>query len=452
MKTKLKSIYILSLIILSIGQKPSGFNKFKIEYKKLESEKKENIKDLLLEDICKINPNIYYSVKNIKLVKGFDDHDILVADFLPFGYSIFDINSGIILEVNPYSNSVIDNLDYENYYYYPWKGFYYKKNNVLYDAVSNQVVNKETTDFLVEKSKNIRKSFNSNKNEKNLFFLNSSKDFYNQKNILRLKNSFYKQNENEINFIYGEREIKYSWYFKLCDNDNFPSNTGSEQGICGYVGASMNLAFSEIFKVKGFFSEEESEKYLTKAVTIPSYAKDYNGDIYMYFKDIPKFDDSFPYDIWGDDIGSSEPIGIEREIREFLRPKFKEGEFTYTVFSTYWLIGDVKSAIHSDCPAIYFGHMTKDDFVNRPIGVDEMNHALVIYGIFNEKEDRYICHTGWDNTESNQNNSQVILSGLGFLTGGFVYVKPLVKHKHAGYFINEINGTVYCGCGEVLEC
>ena len=172
----------------------------------------------------------------------------------------------------------------------------------------------------------------------------------------------------------------------------------------------------------------------------------------MYFKDIPKFDDSFPYDIWGDDIGSSEPIGIEREIREFLRPKFKEGEFTYTVFSTYWLIGDVKSAIHSDCPAIYFGHMTKDDFVNRPIGVDEMNHALVIYGIFNEKEDRYICHTGWDNTESNQNNSQVILSGLGFLTGGFVYVKPLVKHKHAGYFINEINGTVYCGCGEVLEC
>lgn len=81
-------------------------------------------------------------------------------------------------------------------------------------------------------------------------------------------------------------------------------------------------------------------------------------------------------------------------------------------------------------PAAYFG------------SVNGMNHVVVLYGIYSLEEDSYLCHYGWDD------NTQVVLNGLGFVTGGYVYIFSGDIHSHKGYFIDESTKIAYCGCGE----
>ena len=230
--------------------------------------------------------------------------------------------------------------------------------------------------------------------------------------------------DDRINvLVYADHEVPNSWYFKR-NYDQYPKNPGN---ICGYVSASLLLAYNEIFKSTGYFSRAEASKYI----------EPYEGILRSNGWDgVPILADSFPWKMWGEGIGESVPSTICSAIDSFLSAKGKN----YDIYKYYWEFSTITDPIKDGVPAAYFGSMKKDQNSEKRI-----NHVVTVYGYYDDG--RLLCHYGWDGF------SQVVMSQLGaFSLGGVVAIYNKSSHLHNRYFSDRVTKKNYCGCGVLMEC
>lgn len=377
------------------------------------------IVDLCLKDIKKITLNNNYKVSDISILRDFSENEYLLVEYNSKGYSIISLTSLNIIEVNPFGDYPL--TDYLNYYI-PGNGYYYSNNNQYYDSITSNKINNNVFVSLASSSDLINEKDKNEVNTANFNYVRNGINPQISENLVDGDNIYTNvEYFDGYDFIFGESEVDYSWYFKL-NKTEYPKNDDS---TCGYVAASLLLGYAEFFVDSGYFSDSEADKYINKASGHwTGINKD--GKTISYFTEVPEIKDSFVKAVWPN-AGPSIPWDIVDAINSFLDGK--DG-INFNVCSTLWLFGDVKQALNNGFPAAYFGSM------------NGTNHVVVLYGIYSLEEDRYLCHYGWDD------NTQVVLNGLGFVTGGYVYIFSGDMHSHKGYFIDESTKIAYCGCGE----
>ena len=349
---------------------------------------------------------VILSVENSKNVSGFGEDSYLLVTFKNKGYAVLNNQINDVVEIALDAQNDFANC--KNIYYTPWYGFYLMKNS----KIQHYIYKNEINDIEVEYLRN--------------YSLAYSRKVKNDKEMVKteLKSDANNDGKVEGQLVKADIEIPYSWYFKLNKN-NFPKN---ENGYCGYVAASMLLAYHEIFISSGYFSSYQSSTYLCKHFE----ELDYN-----MWSDVPTLLDSFPKDMWGDDIGSSTPSTIHKAINIFMSGKDKN----YDIYDFVWKFATIKDPIKDGVPAIYFGNMP---MFNDDNPSERGNHAVVVYGYFNNG--KLLCHFGWPDY------SQVIMSELGtFQQGGVLAIYNKSPHIHNGYFQDLKTNNVYCGCGYPMQ-
>lgn len=228
-------------------------------------------------------------------------------------------------------------------------------------------------------------------------------------------------------------EVPYSWYFRK-NYSGFPYN---ERGTCGYVALTMLLAYNEFFKCAGYFSDEESQKWIEPAVS------DVFGEA------VPKIPEEFQYAMWGQDIKGSFSIGIDAAARSFLKGK----NVKCNHYDALWKWSDARYPIMKGSPAILFGwNFPKLD------GTRTGNHAITAYG-FHESdifggELYFTCHYGWRPKKEwvgEHPYAEMVIPQPGLYEQGSVYsLLNESEHICKGYFKDDHGSAVRCGCGRIL--
>ncbi|HBF68026.1 MAG TPA: hypothetical protein DDW20_01730 [Firmicutes bacterium] len=372
---------------------------------KINYEEKQEKISIILEEVQKYSKEILI-VKNSKTIFDFAENSYFLVTFKNKGYAVLNNQINDIVEIsldaqNEFANQKI-------IYYVPWNGFYLEKNNKIQHYIYMREINNYEIEYFrafslaySQKAKIDKETFN---NE-----LMSIED---------------QEGKVDGQIVKADVEVPYSWYFKLNKN-NFPEN---KDGYCGYVAASMLLAYHEIFISSGYFSLAQSSTYLCE------HFEELNNNMWS---NVPSLLDSFPKDMWGNDIGSSTPSVIHSAINSFMSGKDKQ----YEIYDFVWKFATIKDPIKDGVPAIYFGNMP---MFNDDNPSQRGNHAIVVYGYFNNG--KLLCHYGWPNY------NQVIMSELGmFQQGGVLAIYNKSPHVHKGYFIDLKTNNIYCGCGYPLQ-
>jgi|GEM_PF-4021885 len=229
-------------------------------------------------------------------------------------------------------------------------------------------------------------------------------------------------------------EIPNSWYFRK-NYDGFPKN---EKGTCGYVALTMLLAYNEFFKCAGYFSDEQSEKWITPAVSD------------VFGEEVPKIPTDFQYAMWGDNISGSISTTIKAAATIFLLSK----KVNYWQYDALWKFADIRIPLSLGSPAILFGW-------NFPQLDDKRsgNHAVTVYGFHQSDlffgEVYLTCHYGWPNYDDDFGDNayaRMVIPCLDMYEQGSVYsLINLSNHVCKGYFQDTNGSTVRCGCGRIMN-
>lgn len=375
--------------------------------------------DLMLLDARRLSGSNELQIKRIKTLCDFAGNQFVLTEFSTSGYSIYDVNSGTIVEVNVYGSSpYLDSTG--ELLYVPLNGYYARNGKVITDLIEGEAISEETAEYLAIYSEEYSKASAQSAKEENIDFVNGDS---------QIEPADYEVHYGE-ELVYADTEVPYSWYFKL-NNDQFPHNGKS---FCGYTAASMLLGYNEFFNSTGYFSEEESRKYINPYIgnipsTWPSSAKTTSPG------GVPEIIDAFPTEVWGDDIGGSTPSDIDTAIKNFMDGKDKEFE----IYNFVSIFANVYDPIKDGCPAILFGNL---DHVQQS---GKVMHAVVAYGSYDDG--RLLCHYGWEGYQ------QVVISLPGlFEFGGVIAIFNKSRHIHNEYFKDAKSEILYCGCGEVMSC
>lgn len=359
------------------------------------------------------------NISKIKILHDFDGNEYIFGLFSKQGYGIYNINNSDVVELAPFA-SLPFNWDCTDVIYLPWVGFFERNNSNYFDAKTNIKLEDSYVSSLQERSKQFAKQ--SVLDAKN-------KPIPTQRNILKTSTpSTNHDPSNEI--ITADHEVPYSWYFKK----NINSFQYNSNNTCGYIAASLLLAYSEIFKCTGYFSAEEAKKYITPYTGIRTFntkKKEYEWD------GVPDYYKEFPTDVWGENIGDAQPSTIDKAIHAFLNDRNKDVQ--YHNYFYYWKFASVTKPINDGFPAALFGMLPHPD-TNKDI-----SHTAVVYGYFDSG--KLLCHFGW------HDYSQVVMSELGLAQQGAVLsIYNESEHRHNEYFIDKYSGRKYCGCGELMSC
>lgn len=351
-----------------------------------------------------------------RIIRDFAGHDYVVARYGELGYGVLNVANDDIVELAPFSPLPFD-WESDDVRYVPWVGYYEKKDGRFFNTRSKEEI---SDNGLIDLEEESVRFVNQSIDDKNTaVFAESSTQLPSKPKDTNLSNS-----DNRVDaFMYADHEVPNSWYFKR-NYDQYPENPNN---ICGYVSASLLLAYNEIFNSTGYFSKAEASKYI----------KPYQGTRHSNGWDgVPELIDSFPWEIWGEGIGESVPSTICSAINSFLSAKDKK----YDIYKYYWEFSTITDPIKDGMPAAYFGNMKED-----PDSENRINHVVTVYGYYDDG--RLLCHYGWDGY------SQVIMSQLGtFSLGGVVAIYNKSSHLHNRYFSDRITKKNYCGCGVLMEC
>ena len=373
---------------------------------------------LLLDDVIRYTKNDSYRIKRTLPLADFDGNYYVLVEFDPFGYGIYCLGSGDFSELAPFAESPYAAFDEKDCLrYVPNRGYFAKDetNRYFTELKTNSIIEPSVEEGLSLSSKLVYQSMSSNPNiEKVSFVADNLIDFSlppkgsPAPNIDRV--------DPHQTILMADREVPYAWYFKY-NVDRFPENVND---FCGYTSLSMVLAYHEIFSSAGYFSKEESSKYIE-----PSWGG--------YGISVPKLADEFPTDIWGDDIGGSIPSDMEKATTQFMEGK----DIEYSDGDWYWVFSDVRNEIDNGAPVIYFGEW-------RLFDTEDYYHAPLVYGYY--EEGKLLCHWGWDGY------SQVLADKRAFYNeGGYYVLINKEPHKHKTYF-KSYTGVFKCGCGMVMDC
>lgn len=352
-----------------------------------------------------------------KTIHDFAGNDYVVATYGDLGYGILNVANDDVVEIAPFSPLPFD-WDNEDVRYVPWVGFYEKRGSTFFDTKTGEEVSVDTLNYLGTESQRFVEQSIDDKNE---VAVSQTRSIKKSKSINMASDiTNYPLNSR---LIYADVEVPYSWYFKRNINQ-YPKNDG---GYCGYVAASLLLAYNEIFNSTGYFSKEQSAKYITPYTGI-KLESGWDG--------VPTLANSFPKDVWGENIGKSVPSTINDAIHQFMSGKGKE----YEIYNYVWQFATVTDPIKQGVPAAYFGNIP-----NVETGSGTEPHVVTAYGYFNDG--KLLVNYGWEGY------SQVVMSQLGlFDLGGVIAIYNKSSHKHNKYFSDRITRKNYCGCGALMEC
>lgn len=358
-----------------------------------------------------------------RTIHDFAGHDFVVARYDEKGYGILNVANDDIVEIAPFSPLPFD-WEAEDVRYIPLNGFYEAKDGSFVNSETDEVLSQGEISYLEDESARFVEKSIDDKNEALLEQAQSSTTVKSAKT----KSVDSGKHPLEEGLIYADVEVPYSWYFKR-NSTQFPDNQKNSdgKGDCGYVAASFLLAYNEIFNSTGYFSTEQSVKY------IKSYAGTKTND---GWDGVPELIDSFPHDIWGSEIGESFPWTISDAINSFMSGKDKK----YDIYNYVWKFSTVTDPVREGVPAAYFGNAPKVDTGNGTIP-----HVVVVYGYYNDG--KLLVHYGWNNY------SQVVISQYGtYDLGGVIGIYNKSLHKHNKYFGDKATRKNYCGCGALMEC
>ena len=354
--------------------------------------------------------------KTIKLLRDFADNDFLFVSFSEGGYGILNVAIDDVVQLAPFSPIPFD-TSIPEIRYVPWMGFYEASESGIKNSVTKKTIDGSTASYLELLSrKYMSKAIADLEKERAQYNLRNGKNPENERSAL----PSYPISDG---IITADHEVPNSWYFKR-NIVEFPHNGG---GICGYVAASMLLAYNEIFNSTGYFSASET-----------AYLSPYDGVFDLStgtWDGVPDLDDAFPQYAWGSGIGNSVPSTIHSAIDTFMAGKNKE----YEIYDYVSIFSNIYDPISDGCPAAYFG------YIDPPNEGNAENHVVTVYGYYNNGN--LLVHYGWEY------HSQVVMSRLGVLEeGGVVAIYNKAPHVHNTYFSHHDTGSIYCGCGCLMVC
>jgi len=395
-----------------------------------------NIELLSLNRAKNYHPDKSYYVVDSKAVCDFDDNPYAVVA-LNFGYSIYSVGTGVFLETNfSADNSCLKGvLDNKNPIYYGFLSEFFASFDDKFINLgisdSEGFLEKDLINDLRDHAFDINNSLMEIKNTTNMDFVIENKEGFQYSTMYDDGQNCGSSPWTTIKPYVTSRnvkEVKNSWYFKKCKKGRFPTN---KTGICGYIALSIVLGYNEFFLSSGYFSDDESEKYIKHCVS------NRFGD------DVPAIADSFPFDIWGEKIGSSWSSIIRTAADDFLK-----GKAVNYSNEEYWLsFGSATKSIDDGFPAIVFGtNFRKND--NNLTGP----HAIIVYGYETTRYNNgdwdmnYICHYGY----TGEGYSEVIIPPVNLFQQGSIYsIYNKGQHVCKGYFESTSDGLERCGCGKV---
>ena len=356
--------------------------------------------------------------KETRIVHDFVENEYLFVSFGSIGYDVVNVANDDVVEISPFAGMPFS--DEDNAYYVPWIGYFRRLGNLYFNVQDGHELSHDEVEKLKEESSRFaaQSVIDATENQTNANLCKKAK--------VGPKKTATPPTNNPINsgIIYADHEVPYSWFFKRNYNQ-FPTN---DTGTCGYVSASMLLAYNEIFKSTGYFSAKESADYITPYVGSFS-PNGWNG--------VPDLSDSFPKSVWGKNIGSSVPSTVHSAIDLFMNGKNK----LYEVYEYVWKFATITDPVKEGCPAAYFGN------IQSPTNSDAWaDHVVTVYGYYNDG--KLLVHYGWEGY------SQVVMSQLGiFKQGGVIAIYNKSEHVHNDrYFVDRSTGKRYCGCGRLMSC
>lgn len=357
-------------------------------------------------------------VSAVKVLYDFADNEYAFAKFEKQGYGIFNFNNSDVVELSPFG-SVPFEWYCSDVRYVPWVGFFEKQNGQFINANTKEIVEGIKFDELRKISADYAKQS-----------FEDANDEYNNVKKMPKRTSGNPSTNHELSegLIYADHEVPHSWFFKR-NVSSFPRNGNN---TCGYVAASLLLAYAETFECTGYFTEEEAKKYITPYKGVRSYE---HGE--YVFDGVPDLADGFPEAVWGKDIGDVLPSTIDKAIHSFLKGENKNVKYHNSFY--YWEFASITKPIDDGFPAAYFGMQPT------PGTGENVSHTTVVYGYYDDGN--VLCHFGWPG------RSQVVMSKLGmFSQGAVLSIYNESPHRHNKYFIDKFSGKRYCGCGELMSC
>ena len=351
------------------------------------------------------------SAERVETIHDFSGNEYLFASFGANGYGILNVANDDVVETAPFAPLPFKEGD--EVLYVPWIGYFKREGSTYQDLKDGHELSQDEIEHLKEESSRfaVQSVIDADEDAAQM-----------KKSKIGFKKTAPTNKPMSSGLIYADHEVPYSWYFKR-NYDEFPHN---DTGICGYVSASMMLAYNELFNSTGYFSSAQSTTYITP----------YEGSFGPNGWDgVPDLSDSFPKAIWGNGIGDSVPGDIHSAINSFMNGKTKK----YDIYDYVWKFATIKDPVKDGCPAAYFGNMQS------PSGGNSSGHVVTVYGYYDNGD--LLVHYGWEGY------SQVVMSELGlFSQGGAVAIYNKSSHVHNNrYFIDHATGKHYCGCGELMS-
>lgn len=348
-------------------------------------------------------------------------------------YYLITLNNGGYMLVSAISYEVLEfcpfvKLDYtitENDYYYPIIGGIKNINNEYYLLSNNEKLNNDSINNLKAFSLNLKNQI--------------KEDLYNEINnkVALLEkisdNSMYSSSSGggatgaedwvidvDKEVIHADVECDHSWFFKYNKNQ-FSYHNGGKNGICEYIAFLMLVEYNDFFRAKGYFSDEEINKYV----------KTVRGTSFL--NSIPIVDDQFVYDIYLSN-NKKETLNID-DLKHVCKNFLLNKPIKYNVSSAYWYFGNPKNDIKSGYPAMMCGN-----FPDIGGGRGDIPHNIIGYGYFTKgtNKDKFLTHYGWDNC------TQCIVSRKVFSTGYTWVLKDKTENPEERY-IFDINGELNSG-------
>ncbi len=324
-KIKLLSILSITSIMCSYSS-PSNINLYYLDNDVKGLNNAIGITSTLLKDINNISGKTHI-IKSVSYLDSLSTNKMLLASYYPSGYSVYDIDSSTIVEVD--ENAKLESTS--NMYYVPLSGLYSKDElSTISNYNEYSAYNKSYFDSLKKDSEN-------------------------------------STSDEKINLIEDEKiiSVEFSKYFELNVNQfpgNYPKRYEIKEGYCGYTALALILGYNEFIKCHGYFSYEEENKYIIPAEDT------------MMINKVPEIIDDFLPEVFGDKLGSSYSDKIKYAAETFLQNK----SVNYYLLNINWYLGDLLSPIYNhDEPVILFASIPDLNY-----GEDteqKCNHAVVVY-------------------------------------------------------------------------
>ncbi|MBD3899173.1 hypothetical protein IEN87_03050 [Mycoplasma hominis] len=457
--------------LIEYMQKIDNFNKFvQNNAKKINELKKYNISDVkaylkFLElEIFKYNRKIDYQIKDIEIIFDNFGNPYIYVNFNPYGYMVVSLINNESVIIDPLNkNKDSNSSDFHKKYFLDLESLRIQPKN------NSSQIRSYQENFVLKNFKGKYYEISDNLNNKKLIEEKQNLKFSLKKSIsYRNSSEAHKINTN-VEMIHAEKEVPYSWWFKLAiNNKNFGYQdystinarwekekeeaklrgdegeakfiqdkidkykcSDTEQGLCHYVALGMLLLYAEFFQNYGVFSDDQVKKYFVDYQDSSDYStfKKYG---YPYS---PAISDEFVTDLWtkhgwGAIVTTSSYL--KNVAYDFLKKPDLPNFWPVYVYrrSAGWI--KPWKWIRDGYPCLIFGTYMPD-----PMGRGKVGHAIVAYGMY-DNGNKLLCHYGWGGY------SQVIvsssLSGQLFLLG----MKPNGKvYKTRKHFIK--NGIKYSG-------